>query len=43
MPHVAKGTSNNLTPFLHTSLDLILVVSVAPSSAVVIKTTLDFV
>ena len=34
-PHVAKGTSNNLTLLLHTTLDLILVVSVPPSSAVI--------
>ena len=51
-PHVATGRSNNLTPLSHTPLDLILVVSVPPPSAVpataalkvrVIKTTLDFV
>ena len=51
-PHVVTGTSNNLTPLLHTPLDIILVVSVPPPSAVpataalkvrVIKTTLEFV
>lgn len=51
-PHVATGRSNNLTPLPHNPLDLILVVSVPPPSAVpataalkvrVIKTTLDFV
>jgi hypothetical protein len=51
-PHVATGRSNNLTPLVHTPLDLILVISVPPPSAVpataalkvrVIKTTFDFV
>ena len=51
-PHVATGRSNSLTPLVHSPLDLILVISVPPPSAVpataalkvrVIKTTLDFV
>ena len=51
-PHVATGRSNSLTPLVHTPLDLILVISVPPPTAVpataalkvrVIKTTLDFV
>lgn len=51
-PHVSHGPSNSLSPVAHAPLDLILVVSVPPASAVpstaalkirVIKNALDFV
>lgn len=51
-PHMSFGPSNSLTPLPHSSLDLILVISVPPPSATpstaalkvrVIKATLDFV
>jgi hypothetical protein len=50
-PHLSSGPSNSLTPLPHPPLDLILVVSVPPPSAVpstaalkvrVIKASLDF-
>jgi hypothetical protein len=51
-PHMSSGPSNSLTPLPHPPLDLILVVSVPPPTAVpstaalkvrVIKTSLDFI
>ena len=51
-PHLSAGPSNSLTPIVHPPLDLILVVSLPPPTAVpstaqlkqrVIKNTLDFV
>ncbi|KAL5537126.1 hypothetical protein ACEPAF_949 [Sanghuangporus sanghuang] len=51
-PHLSSGPSNSLTPIPHPSLDLILVVSLPPPTAIpstaalknrVIKNTLDFV
>ncbi|THU87975.1 hypothetical protein K435DRAFT_762199 [Dendrothele bispora CBS 962.96] len=50
-PYTSAGPSNSLTPLPHPSMDLILVISLPPASAVpstaqlklrVIKTTLDF-
>jgi len=51
-PHLSSGPSNSLTPLPHSSMDLILVISLPPPNATpstaalkirVIKTTLDFV
>jgi len=51
-PYTSAGPSNSLTPLPHPSMDLILVISLPPASAVpstaqlklrVIKTTLDFI
>jgi hypothetical protein len=51
-PHVSAGPSNSLAPLLHPALDLILIVSLPPSSAPrstaalklrVIKASLDFI
>jgi len=50
-PHTSSGPSNSLSPLLHPALDLILVISIPPPTAVpstsqlkvrVIKATLDF-
>ncbi|KAI5123521.1 hypothetical protein M0805_006681 [Coniferiporia weirii] len=51
-PHLSSGPSNSLTPITHPSLDLILIISLPPPTAIpstaalknrVIKNTLDFV